>query len=213
MSLNGRIVGKMGDKILVALSMEEYLEALPRVSVSGAEGGVIDVETVADRARRFMRDERIALAQPGRPPGKAAAAQRRFNGSVRKPAPKKGEVAKLAPRECSYCKKQYNPVRRDQTFCLAPACKKAKDAAYRESHKKPGGKKTTPPPAAPAAVSPPVDPSRSRKGLTPEQKEERLKQIRQVAKRVGFGHPRPGIGAAAGEPAELAQARREAVED
>ena len=215
MNLNGRIVGKLGGKILVALTVEEYLDALPDLTAM-MPPAVVEGERrrpAALPAMRpvYMREDPPSDPVSGRVPGRATPAQQRFNGKGWKKKAAKGEVPGLAPRTCPYCSKSYQPVRRDQTFCLAPACKKLKDAAYREAHKKPRGKGK---PAAAGPAAPESGPSASVGGRMT--KEQRLAQIREVARRVNARHAGEGgtlRGTIPDTPPELAEAAAAARED
>lgn len=147
MNLNGRICGRTADgMILVKLTVGEYLESLPTIE-TGKEAVTKEPAAVSVPPMPALPAAPVAVRKPGR----ATPAQRRFNGSGRKPARK--PATKNAPRECPHCHESYTPKRKDQT-CPKPDCRKKHKAAYMAQwHKEHDSKPATPPPAS----APPPD--------------------------------------------------------
>lgn len=214
MNLNGRIVGKMNGKILVALTVEEYLDSLPQITID-ADGSV----SAAPAAATPRAPAVVAQTDPdpapahGRPRGKSTPAQRRFAGARAVNAGKAPKAA-LDEKACVICGKPYKPRRCDQKTCLAPACRQELKLAmlkdYRAKHAKP---KKTASQAAPAAA-----PAKAGH-LTHEQKQARLDAIKAAAARVKARNPAPAripgaslAGETGGEPVELRQAAEAAAE-
>jgi hypothetical protein len=194
--------------ILVKMTVEEYLETLPKVGAAAQHPvaapelppGVCLVDPLPVRKRaqavkKSIKAKPEPKADPA-PRGTASAAQRRFVGK-RKP------VKELAQIPCKICKTLFTPARLNSVLCPSKECRReyhrqeCKDYMRRKAAK---GKA----PAAAAAAS----------ALTPDQKQARLARIKEIKDRVYGRAPitRPTIPASE-DVAELDMANREANQE
>jgi hypothetical protein len=156
LNLNGRVVGRTaGGRILVELTVEEYLESLPVLDPATAPMPAF-VQKMSSEIRKHLEipDVEVPATLPakhrgGRPRGKATPAQRAFNGQREKSAKAAEE------RTCPHCKGKYTPGRKDQTNCLSAACReKQKQLAGMAAR---AGKAKLAKPTPAATVAPAVD--------------------------------------------------------
>jgi hypothetical protein len=191
LNLNGRVVGKTDDgKILVALTVEEYLDALPPIAVIGNEHEEKPQPVMAGGANsRGARTQAAHIAQPKVP-----------RQARQKPAEKPAPLGKAdkGTRICVVCGNPFAVRRKDQKTCggdckVRHSVSLAKDWRARGNAKKP---------TTPAAPPPKVD------------KTQRLDAIREAARRVNARHEEEGsslhvAGAGAADPATSGQGDQE----
>ena len=201
LDLTGRIVGRTADgRVLVALTMDEYLETLPVIGQRSQEAVDVDFGRRALAAlgvgwpaaaeakkyeARIMTRAAVKDASAAKPVRKAGLPRKTAQEPVRRGRGKPKQLP--AKRACEHCGVAFAPVRATSRFCSIVCRAKAVNAMR--------GKKAATEPAKPAA---PV--------LTPEAKAARLDLIREKMKGVRARNPM----AEADRPAELDQAQREA---
>lgn len=151
MNLNERIYGRTTEgRILIWLTAEEYMDTIPKIDAF-ARPSVFQPFTVTGKSGALAASDPLGL----KPAPKARKAQKNKVGRPKKEkapkvTPPKGEVAKLAPRECPHCHESYTPRRCDQTNCLKPACRRKQQALFQAASAARLGN-------APSASTPPVD--------------------------------------------------------
>ena len=147
MNLNGRIFGRTADgMILVKLTVGEYLETLPEIEARLLAEAPVRIEKAPHV------DPPAAVRKPAREPGKATPAQRRFNGTGRKPKAAKKKAHVSESKTCPHCGESYTPKRSDQTNCLKPDCRTKQKAVFLAAFK---ARKAAEPPSS--TSTPPVD--------------------------------------------------------
>jgi hypothetical protein len=207
-NLHGRVVGKTElGMILVAITIEEYLETLPTVDPSGkalAAGETARIPDGMTRGVPFLD----AAAQVQRDPPAAkqkrelTPKQKAFGAIGLKHRGTGPKQPNRDPRACEVCGKTYTPKRRDQRACGKP-CRISSNIYSK-------GKKPAPalPPAPAATVADPAPTGAPRK-LT-------MAEMKAIRDRVYAGK-KPGLGAtlaATSEiPSEFSQAQREAAQE
>ncbi len=197
LNLNGRIFGRTKDGlVLVGITIEEYLEALPLLDP--AAGAFIPEEPAASPALSPWINQKPAPSAAQKAFGHAPFGKPRRPGASTVPTPPSlATLARLAPRACEVCGKEYQPRRKDQRACGSPC--KISSSVYGKAK----GRADNNPPAGDVAAATPA------KGkLSPEQKQARLDMIRKSLRNVEAR--RSGTIDMAEKPVELERAEREA---
>ena len=116
----------------VAAKAEEVQTAEPiTMDPLGLKAAKKEASARLAEARRVMKLDQLA---PGAAPKISRKAAKSAKTDYKKAKAERQAKAHALSRTCQYCGDQYLAKRRDQTNCLAPACRKAAKDAWKETH-------------------------------------------------------------------------------